>query len=57
MNVTLGEMLNVGELQVHLSQPYQNTISGCFKLLSLTDEVLQDKRRASQFIMLFLYVV
>lgn len=41
LNVTLREVLDVGQLQVHLCQPNQNAISGCLKLLSLTNKVLQ----------------
>lgn len=40
LNVTLREVLDVGQLQVHLSQPHQDAISGRLKLLSLTDKVL-----------------
>lgn len=42
LDVTLGEVLDVGELQVHLSQPHQNAVSDRLKLLALADEVLQD---------------
>lgn len=38
--VTLGEVLYVGELQVHLSQPHQDAVTCSLKLLPLADEVL-----------------
>lgn len=41
--VTLGEVLYVGQLEVHFSQPHQDTVSCRFKLLSLADEVLREQ--------------
>lgn len=41
--VTLGEVLYVGELEVHLSQPHKDTVSCRLKLFSLADEVLQEQ--------------
>lgn len=43
MDVALGEMLHVGELQVQLSQPHQHALSGALKLLPLAGKVLGDK--------------
>lgn len=40
LDVTLGEVLDVGELQVHLGQPHQDGVSGRLKLFPLTDKVL-----------------
>lgn len=44
LDITLGEVLYVGQLEVHLSQPNQDALSGCLKLLSLADEVLREQR-------------
>lgn len=41
LNVTLREVLDVGQLQVHLCQPHQDAVSGRLKLLSLTNKVLR----------------
>lgn len=41
--VTLGEVLYVGQLEVHLSQPHENTVSRRLKLFSLADEVLWEQ--------------
>ena len=40
VDVALGEVLDVGELQVHLRQPHQDAVLGRLKLLPLADEVL-----------------
>lgn len=44
LDITLGEVLYVGQLEVHLSQPNQDALSGRLKLLSLADEVLREQR-------------
>lgn len=41
--VTLREVLYVGQLEVHLSQPHQDAVSCRLKLLSLADEVLKEQ--------------
>lgn len=43
LDVALGEVLDVGQLEVHLSQPHQDAVAGCLKLLSLADEVLNEE--------------
>lgn len=40
LNVTLGEMLDVGQLEVHLSEPHQDAVPRRLKLLPLADEML-----------------
>ena len=42
LDVTLREVLDVGELQVHLCQPHQDAVPGRLKLLPPADEVLQE---------------
>lgn len=44
LDITLREVLYVGQLEIHLSQPNQDAVSGCLKLLSLADEVLREQR-------------
>lgn len=44
LDVALGEVLDVGQLEVHLSQPHQDAVAGRLKLLPLADEVLTEKR-------------
>lgn len=44
LKVALREMLNIGELQVHLRQPHQDSFSSSLKVLSLRGEVLQRRR-------------
>lgn len=46
LNVTLREVLYVGQLEVHLRQPHQDAVSCRLKLLSLADEVLYEQREA-----------
>lgn len=46
LNVTLREVLYVGQLEVHLRQPHQDAVSCRLKLLSLADEVLHEQREA-----------
>lgn len=41
LDVALGEVLDVGQLEVHLSQPHQDAVAGRLKLLPLADEVLE----------------
>lgn len=40
LDVALGEVLDVGQLEVHLSQPHQDAVAGRLELLPLADEVL-----------------
>lgn len=41
LDVALGEVLDVGQLEVHLSQPHQDAVAGRLELLPLADEVLK----------------
>lgn len=41
LDVALGEVLDVGQLEVHLSQPHQDAVAGRLELLPLADEVLE----------------
>lgn len=43
LNITLREVLYVGQLEVHLRQPHQDAVSGRLKLLPLADEVLNEQ--------------
>lgn len=53
--VTLREVLDVGQLEVHLSQPHQDNVSCRLKLLPLADEVLNKQtNRLSCFSSIFL---
>lgn len=45
LDVALREVLDVGQLEVHLSQPHQDAVAGCLKLLSLADEVLKEEQQ------------
>lgn len=45
LDVTLREVLDVGQLEVHLSQPHQDAVAGCLELLSLADEVLKEEEQ------------
>lgn len=47
LDVALGEVLDVGQLEVHLSQPHQDAVAGRLKLLPLADEVLKVKGGAA----------
>ena len=44
LDVALGEVLHVGELEVHLSQPDQDGLARAFKVLPLRGEVLGKHR-------------
>lgn len=48
LDVTLGKVLDVGQLQVHLSQPHQDAVARRLKLLSLADEVLEEEQQQQQ---------
>lgn len=48
LDITLREVLYVGQLEVHLSQPNQDAVSGRLKLLSLADEVLREQREKTE---------
>lgn len=41
-DVALGEVLHVGELEVHLRQPHQDPLTGSLEVLPLRGEVLQE---------------
>lgn len=43
LNVTLREVLYVGQLQVHFSQPHQDAVPCRLELLPLADEVLNEQ--------------
>ena len=43
LNVTLREVLDVGELQIHLRQPHQNAVPCRLELLPLANEMLEKK--------------
>lgn len=43
VDVTFGEVLDISELQVHLSEPYQHSIPRSLKLLPLRCKVLQNR--------------
>lgn len=45
VGVALGEVLHVGQLQVHLCEPHQNALPGPLKFLPLIGEMLQKGRR------------
>lgn len=45
LDVALREVLDVGQLEVHLRQPHQDAVAGCFKLLPLADEVLEEEQQ------------
>ena len=45
LNITLREVLNVGELQIHLRQPHQNAVPCRLKLLPLANEMLERKEQ------------
>lgn len=44
LDITLREMLNISQLEVHLSQPHQYAVSSCLKLLPLANKVLESKQ-------------
>lgn len=43
LDVALGEVLHVGELQVHLGEPDQDPLAGSLKVLSLRRKVLPEQ--------------
>lgn len=43
-DVALGEVLHVGELEVHLCEPDQDPLTGPLEVFSLRGEVLQERR-------------
>lgn len=45
LNITLGKMLNVSELQIHLCQPHQDAVPCSLKLLPLANEMLDVERK------------
>lgn len=45
MDVALGKVFDVGELQVQLSQPHEHVLSGALKLLPLAGEILRETWR------------
>lgn len=49
MDVALGKVFHVGELQVQLGQPHQHVLSGTFKLLPLAGEMLVGVERKIHF--------
>lgn len=44
LNVTLREVFYIGQLKIHFCQPHQDAVSGCLKILSLTNKVLCKNR-------------
>lgn len=53
MDVTLGEVLHVGELQVQFGEPHLHVLPGALKLLPLAGEVLRDKEEGITLSALF----
>lgn len=61
LDVALGEVLDVGQLEVHLSQPHQDAVAGRLKLLPLADEVLEggggSRRRKTRLSVSFAFLL
>lgn len=51
VGIALGEVLHVGQLQVHLCEPHQNALPGPLKFLPLIGEMLQ-KGRGITFVLM-----
>lgn len=61
LDVALREVLDVGQLEVHLSQPHQDAVAGRLELLPLADEVLgaggSSRRRKTRLSVSFTFLL